>query len=600
MADRRMSTRRERGALFYLVWILRGLAPITGLYVFAVASGIAQLAMGLVSPLALREIVRAVEGRPAAPLAVSFAALVVLAVADAFSRYEVIYLPHLVAYRYLQLVRVRLFDHLQGLHHGYFGREHTGGLMSRLLSDIEALEHFVAHAFPTTVKHVVVAGSMAVVLWIIDPGMAIATLALLPVSVGTMLVVSRVSLARYRVLRRLLGEFNAILADSIAGLPVLKSFGREREQLGKVRAKAAQVQEGIAAQLLVRDLPVTATETVSGLATALVLFVGVGRVRAGTLDLADLFVFVLYSLTFYRPFLELTTVFDRLQDSVTGAERVHALLETAPDIADAPGATAPTAPAWDVELRGVTFGYEPGTDVLRDVSFRIAHGGVTALVGPSGAGKSTIAALVARFYDAREGEVVVAGQDVRTLPLAFLRHNVAMVLQDVFLFHDTIRENIRFGRLEASDAEIEAAARAAQIHDLIVSLPDGYDTQVGERGARLSGGEKQRLSIARALLKDAPILVLDEATSSVDVENEELIQRAIAELTRGRTVLVIAHRLFAIRGADQIVVLGDGRVVEKGRHDALMARDGPYAAAYRAQEIATDWQIASAAIAGRR
>ncbi len=330
---------------------------------------------------------------------------------------------------------------------------------------------------------------MAVVLWIIDPGMAIATLALLPVSVGTMLVVSRVSLARYRVLRRLLGEFNAILADSIAGLPVLKSFGREREQLGKVRAKAAQVQEGIAAQLLVRDLPVTATETVSGLATALVLFVGVGRVRAGTLDLADLFVFVLYSLTFYRPFLELTTVFDRLQDSVTGAERVHALLETAPDIADAPGATAPTAPAWDVELRGVTFGYEPGTDVLRDVSFRIAQGGVTALVGPSGAGKSTIAALVARFYDAREGEVVVAGQDVRTLPLAFLRHNVAMVLQDVFLFHDTIRENIRFGRLEASDAEIEAAARAAQIHDLIVSLPDGYDTlaaQLVQHGTKMT------------------------------------------------------------------------------------------------------------------
>jgi ABC-type multidrug transport system fused ATPase/permease subunit len=234
--------------------------------------------------------------------------------------------------------------------------------------------------------------------------------------------------------------------------------------------------------------------------------------------------------------------------------------------------------------------------VLRDVSLRVAEGSVTALVGPSGAGKSTVAALIARFYDPQEGAVLLGGHDVRTLPVDFVRTSVAMVMQDVFLFADTIRENIRFGRPGATDADIEAAARAANIHDFIASLPDGYDTRVGERGARLSGGEKQRVSIARALLKDAPVLVLDEATSSVDIENEYLIQGAIARLTQGRTVIVIAHRLFAIRGADQIVVLGDGRVVERGRHDQLMARGGAYAAAYRAQEIATDWQIASATV----
>lgn len=595
----RTGARPAHGAAFYLVWILRGLTPIRWLYVMAVASGVAHMATGLVAPLVLREAVLAAQGQSGLGLGVTVLFLVVLALAGAFARYEVIYLPHLVAYKYLQLVRVRLFDHLQRLHHGYFGNEHTGNLMSKLLSDIEALEHFVAHAFPTTVKHTVVAGAMAIVLGMMDWRMALATLALLPVSLVTMAVVSRISLDRYRVLRRLLGEFNALLADSIAGLRVLKSFNREREQLGKIRAKGAQVHAGVTAQLQVRDLPVTATETVSGLATALVLFVGASRVRSGDLSLADLFVFVLYTLTFYRPFLELTTVFDRLQDSVTGAERVHALLATRPDIVDAPGATVPAGMRWDVELRGVTFGYDPAAPVLHDVSFRVPSDRVAALVGPSGAGKTTIAALVARFYDPQAGQVLIGGHDLRELPVDFVRSNVAIVLQDVFLFADTIRENIRFGRPAATDDEIEAAARAANIDDFIRSLPDGYDTEIGERGARLSGGEKQRISIARALLKDAPILVLDEATSSVDTENEYLIQSAIAELTRGRTVIVIAHRLFAVRGAAEIVVLGDGCLVERGGHDALMARDGAYAAAYRAQEIATDWQIADRALGVR-
>jgi ATP-binding cassette subfamily B protein len=589
-----MSQRPAHGALFYLGWILGGLAPIRGLYVLAIASGVVHTATLLVVPLVLREAVLAAQGRPGASLGLVAVLLVVLALAQTVARYEVIYLPHVVAFRYLQLVRIRLFDHLQRLHHGYFGGEQTGDLMSKLLADIDALEHFIAHAFPTSVKLVVVAGATAIVLALIDWRMAIATLALLPVSLVTMLVVSRFALDRYRVLRRRLGEFNALLADSIVGLPVLKSFNREREQLGKVRAKAAQVQEGIASQLQVRDLPLTVTETVSGLATVIVLLVGAARVRAGDLQLADLVVFVLYTLTFYRPFLEMMMTFDRLQDSVTGAERVHALLETKPDIVDAPGAAVPAAPRWDVELRDVTFAYVPGTPVLRGVNFAVGEGRVAALVGPSGAGKSTVAALVARFYDVQAGQVLVGGRDVRELPVSYLRRNVAMVLQDVFLFRDTIRENIRFGRLDATDGEIEAAARAANIHDFIVSLPQGYDTEVGERGARLSGGEKQRLSIARALLKDAPILILDEATSSVDVENEYLIQGAIAQLARGRTVIVIAHRLFTIRGADEIIVLGDGRVVERGRHDALIAQRGAYAAAYAAQERTTEWQIGGA------
>lgn len=593
MADRQMTVRRPRGgAVFYLAWILGRLAPIRGLYALAITSGIVHVATLLVAPLVLREAVLVAQGRSGLGLGLTGMLLVLLAVAQVVARYEVIYLPHVVAYRHLQIERVRLFDHLQRLHHGYFGRERTGNLMSKLLSDVDAMEHFIAHAFPTAVKLGVVAGAMTVVLALIDWRMAVATLALLPVILVTMVAVSRLALERYRALRQRGGEFNAILSESIAGLPVLKSFNRERQQLGKVRAKAAQLQEGFASQLHLRDLPVTVADLGSGLATALVLFVGAPRVRAGDLDVADLMVFALYTLTLYRPFMELTTVFDRLQDSIAGAERVHALLETRPDIVDAPDVRVPGAPRWDIELRGVGFAYEAGQPVLRDVSLALPQDSVTALVGPSGAGKSTIAALVARFYDPQAGQVLVGGHDVRTMPVHFLRRNVAMVLQDVFLFHDTIRENIRFGRPDATDAEIEAAARAAKIHEFIHSLPEGYETQVGERGARLSGGERQRLSIARALLKDAPVLVLDEATSSVDVENEYLIQSAIAVLTRGRTVIVIAHRLHSIRGADQIVVLDGGRVVERGRHADLLARDGAYAAAWAAQQRSSEWQIA--------
>lgn len=589
-----MNQRRSaRRGLYYVWWILGGVRPIAGVYLLANLAGIAHMAMALLTPLLIREVVLELEGRPSLGIVPAVALLGLLAVAGAIARYGVVYLPHRVAYEYLQLMRVTVFDHLQRLHHGYFGRERTGDLMSTLLSDVEALEHFVAHAFPTTVKHVVVATLMALILAILDWRMALVALALLPLSLGVMFLTSGISRRRYRRHRHLLGDLNATLQESIVGLPVLKSFVREREQISKVRAKASGVQDAIASQLVVRDLPVTATEIGSGLATALTLAVGSAFVLAGELALGDLFVFVLYTLAFYRPFLELTTVTDRLQDSITGAERLHALLETRPEIVDAPGAVAPTSPRWSVELRDVAFGYEPGSPVLREVSFAVQEGEVAALVGPSGVGKSTVAALVARFYDPRGGQVLVGGQDVRSLPVSFLRENVAMVLQDVFLFDDTIAENIRFGRLDATRAEIEAAARAANIHDLTTSLPQGYDTRVGERGHRLSGGEKQRIAIARALLKDAPILVLDEATSSVDIEGEHLIQQAIARLTLGRTVIVIAHRLSTIRAADRIIVLGDGRVAEQGGHEELIAHDGFYAAMYRLQQVAGEWEIGS-------
>jgi ABC-type multidrug transport system fused ATPase/permease subunit len=262
------------------------------------------------------------------------------------------------------------------------------------------------------------------------------------------------------------------------------------------------------------------------------------------------------------------------------------------EVADAAGATVPLSPAHDVQLDTVTFAYEPGRPVLHTVSIELREGQVLALVGPSGAGKTTVANLIARFWDPQEGVVRLGGVDLRQLPLEYVHRSVGLVLQDVFLFNDTVAANIKISDPDASDGQVEAAARAAYAHDFIKELPDGYETIIGERGVRLSGGQKQRISIARALLRDAPVLILDEATSSVDPEAEHLIQAALARLVADRTVLVIAHRLSTIRQASEIVVLDRGRVVQRGRHDELVDVPGLYANLYRAQQVARRWDVA--------
>jgi ABC-type multidrug transport system fused ATPase/permease subunit len=315
--------------------------------------------------------------------------------------------------------------------------------------------------------------------------------------------------------------------------------------------------------------------------------------NAGQLSVANLVFFVFLTTLLYRPVTELNRQLEGLRNAEAATDRIFEILNTPVDVQDSPAARVPPQPRYDITLDHVTFSYEAGRPVLHDVSIDLKEGTVLALVGPSGAGKTTVANLIARFWDPQEGAVRLGGVDLRELPLEYVHRSISLVLQDVFLFNDTVKANIKMGNPDASDAQVEAAARAAYAHEFVEELPKGYDTLLGERGVRLSGGQKQRISIARALLHDAPILILDEATSSVDPEAEHLIQAALAQLVAERTVLVIAHRLSTIRQASEIVVLDNGRVVQRGRHDDLADAPGLYAALYRAQQLARRWDVAT-------
>ncbi len=518
---------------------------------------------------------------------------------------------HDTAFGIMAELRSRLFRHMESLAPGYMVQRRTGDLTAAAIADVETLELFFAHNIPATVVAVLLPTTILVVIaalaWPV--AMLLAPLALAAAVVPR--IVKRHIERQSDVLRRELGEVNALFVDSLQGLPTLAAFGREPAQGAAIGASSRRAGAAAVAVARLGGVQSAASELVAALGLLVVLLVGGAAVSSGALAFSGFVVLFVLSILLFQPIIALNDLLEKLHPALAAARRIFAILEAQPQVTDrwagngtvadggargsvppAPAraagpATGRRAPAdATVAFEGVTFRYAPDLPpATESVSFVVPAGECAALVGPSGAGKSTLVHLLQRFWDVGEGRILLGGVDLRELPLTTLRDQIAVVPQDVYLFNVSIVENLRLGKPEATTAEIEAAARAANIHEFIEGLPNGYETVVGERGARLSGGQKQRLAIARALLKDAPVLLLDEATSSVDTETEALIQEALARLMAGRTSIVIAHRLATIRRADLVLVLERGRLVEAGPPAALLGQNGAFAGLLRAQGL---------------
>ena len=562
-----------------------------------VLAGLVFAASGLVPPLLVRQIlIWHAEGSAAEnAMALVVAALVVAYLVRAAARYTYGLLSHWSAYNVQQAMMVNLYRHIQTLPHRFFTDRRVGALVSRSVGDVETVEDFIAHGIPETVMAIALPIAMLVALFIINWQLAL--LALLPIPV--IVLAGRYLFPRirssWRLVRESMAGVTATVTEGISGYAVIKAFGRETEQLRIVEGRWQRYRDDIQKAQFLSLIPAGVIELLAGLGLILVVAVGGDLTLRGAIPVADLFVFVVYLGLIYQPVIQLAAISENIQKAMASTERILELLEVQTDLRDKPGAAAPSTPEWSVEFDNVDFRYEPEEPVLQGVSFRAAPGELIALVGATGVGKTTCAHLVPRFYDLQDGAVRVAGTDVRDLPLVWLRSNVSLVLQDVFLFAGSIRDNIAFGRPGASDDDILAAARAANVDEFAERLPQGYNSRIGERGVRLSGGQQQRISIARAILKDAPILIMDEATSSVDAETEALIQEALDRLTMRRTTLVIAHRLATVRRADRIIVLRNGQVAAAASHDDLLAQGGWYADMVGRQELSARWQLESAA-----
>lgn len=486
------------------------------------------------------------------------------------------HLSHVASWRLVARIRGDLYHHFQGLSMNYYHDKQTGQLMSRVINDTATFENMIAHAIPDLVTNAITLTGVLVILFFINPRLT--GLVCLPLPfLALMLIVLRRIRKHVRRAQTKISTLNGVLQDNFSGMKEIQVFNKQDYEHRRVDKMAWEYSSSLIRALFFSGILNPSVGFVTSIGTIIVLIAGPMIALRGELRISDVVAFLLYLNLFSAPISQLTRIAEDLQMALAGAERVFEVLDTAPAITDKPNARSLEPLSGQLAFHHVTFRYQDSQPVLADISFDVRPGEMIAIVGPTGVGKTTISALIARFYDPESGQITMDGVDIRDMTLKSLRKGLSLVLQDVFLFHGTIGENIAYGSEGATGEQIRAAAHTACIAEYIESLPEGYNTVIGERGIRLSGGQKQRISIARSVLRNSPILILDEATSSVDTETEQEIKKAINAIAGSRTLIVIAHRLSTIRSADQILVLENGRIAEQGRHEDLIKLEGIYA-----------------------
>ncbi|MBS6401717.1 MAG: ABC transporter ATP-binding protein [Atopobiaceae bacterium] len=571
--------------------------PVIGLFIADTVCAVVVAGVDLSFPVILRSLTGGLFTQGAAAiiqaLPVIAAALVAMYLVRCGCRYFVSAQGHIMGARMESQMRQDLFDQYERMGFAYFDSHSSGDMMSRVVNDLfdicEAAHHVPEWIIICAIE---IIGSF-VILFGLSPALAGAILVVTVVFAAVMVRMNLMMRATFTDNRKKIGGVNAQLQDSLEGIRVVKSFANEAAESAKFRASNERYLASKEDMYGTMGRYYGVYGLMTGALYTVVAVLGGWLVAQGELSVADMATFALYISLFCTPIETLVNSTEMYQKAIAGFRRMDEVLRTEPDVADAPGAPDLAVGPGAIEYRGVCFSYpdveldENGEarerPVIDDLNLTVRPGQTLALVGPSGGGKSTTCSLLPRFYDVASGSITIDGQDVRDVTQSSLRRAIGLVQQDVYLFDGTIGENIAYGKPGATAEEVAEAARRANIADFIESLPDGYDTEVGERGTRLSGGQKQRIAIARVFLKNPPILIFDEATSALDNESERVVQESLSELARGRTTIVIAHRLSTIKGADEIATVEDGRVVERGTHEELLAAGGTYARYYRMQ-----------------
>jgi ABC-type multidrug transport system fused ATPase/permease subunit len=583
-------------------WMIGLLRPYRGRLILMFAALLLETGAALAPPYLLgKAIDSGIRAGDVAALDLIVAAFVLATVLYAVATFWETYLVGWVGTRALQDLRERIFAHLQAMSIGFFTRRSPGVLISRMTNDVEALNQLVTSGLVTIFSSTLTLVGVVVIMLALDLKLALITFVTFPLLAVASVVFRIVSAGTYRATRERIAAVTAYLQETLSGVRVVRSFGQEPRHMAQMTELNEENRDVNMKTVYLNASYFPAVELLAAVGTAVILLYGGTQAIDGALEIGVVVAFVGYLTRFFEPIQELSQLYTTYQQGMAALDKIFDLLDTAPDMVDAPGAIDPGTLRGEIELEGVWFSYAeeagkedgapadgdgagPGEDVwaLRDVDLHVPPGQTLALVGATGAGKSTFAKLVARFYDPQQGTVRVDGHDLRGVQQRALRRQLGIVPQEGFLFSGSVRENVAFGRPEASEEEIEAALAAVGATDFLKALPQGLDTEVGERGIQLSAGQRQLVAFARALLAEPRILILDEATSNVDVRTEKTIERGLERLLHGRTAIVIAHRLSTIRRAGKIVVLEHGKIAEQGTHDELIEAGGPYSKLYGA------------------